>query len=232
MACVHITLARPHSSIKEPRYSKYLAAYYQKMELCTLRTISNLPHHRLFSAGHSDLRWNTSLPLKQTSTPRTNRGSLYYTNSSLRSTTSEETSSGASQYVGEEPGSVITVEDVQSVEKNSYGEMQKEVPKEDFSMDEQSQIFDFLDKLGIKLDSEDSYSIILFGGGALSALWLATAVVGAIDSIPVFPKLMEVVGLAYTLWFSSRYLIYKKNRDELAAKIEEIKQQVLGSIDD
>lgn len=78
-----------------------------------------------------------------------------------------------------------------------------------------------------------------------------------------FPKLMEVVGLGYTLWFSWRYLLFKvailreiwafifhrhddlisvliglllallqKNRDELATKIEELKQQVLGSNDD
>ncbi|KAA8530773.1 hypothetical protein F0562_005459 [Nyssa sinensis] len=194
------------------------------MELCTLRTISNLPHHRLFTAGHTKLRWNKSLSLKRTSSPRTNRGLLYYTNSALRSTTSEETSSGASKYVGEEPDNVITVENGQSFEKNSYGEMQKELPKEDSPVDEQSQIFDFLDKLDIKLDSEDSYSIILFGGGALIALWLSTAVVNAIDSIPVFPKLLEVVGLAYTIWFSTRYLIFKKNRDELGAKFEEIKR--------
>ncbi|KAA8530778.1 hypothetical protein F0562_005598 [Nyssa sinensis] len=112
------------------------------MELCTPRTISNLPHHALFTTGHTKLRWNKSLSLKRTSSPRTNRGLLYYTNLALRSTTSEETSSGASKYVGEEPDNVITVENGQSFEKNSYGEMQKEVPKEDSPVDEQSQIFD------------------------------------------------------------------------------------------
>ncbi|MQL41646.1 hypothetical protein EI012_27460, partial [Escherichia coli] len=45
----------------------------------------------------------------------------------------------------------------------------------------------------------------------------------------LFPKLLEVVGLGYTVWFSSRYLLFKKNRDELAAKIEKLKEQVLGS---
>lgn len=43
------------------------------------------------------------------------------------------------------------------------------------------------------------------------------------------PKLLEVVGLGYIVWFSTRYLIFKKNREELSAKIEELKQQVLGS---
>ncbi|KAE8718531.1 hypothetical protein F3Y22_tig00110013pilonHSYRG00484 [Hibiscus syriacus] len=42
-----------------------------------------------------------------------------------------------------------------------------------------------------------------YGSGALVALWLASALVGAIDSIPLFPKLLEVVGLGYTFWFTS-----------------------------
>lgn len=38
----------------------------------------------------------------------------------------------------------------------------------------------------MQLDFEkDSYLILLYGGGSLFALWLAAAVVGAIDSIPV-----------------------------------------------
>ncbi|KAL6993191.1 hypothetical protein U1Q18_011309 [Sarracenia purpurea var. burkii] len=200
------------------------------MELCAARAISNLPHHsRLLVSSNARPRWRTSLPLNQPSVSR--KGSLYYTNSSLRSTTSEETSSGPRQYVGEPK--VVSVEDVQPVEKNSSTEVvQNEVPKEDSSMDVQAQAFEFLDNLDIKLDSEDTYSVLLLGGGALVALWTATAVVAAIDSIPLFPKLMEVVGLGYTLWFSTRYLIFKKNREELVAKIEEIKQLVAGSNDD
>ncbi|KAF5769126.1 putative cyanobacterial aminoacyl-tRNA synthetase, CAAD domain, protein CURVATURE THYLAKOID 1 [Helianthus annuus] len=40
---------------------------------------------------------------------------------------------------------------------------------------------------------------------------------------------MELVGLGYSIWFTTRYLLFKRNRDELASKIEEVKQQVLGS---
>jgi hypothetical protein len=107
-----------------------------------------------------------------------------------------------------------------------------EVPKEDSPTEDQTQSFEFLDQLNIKFDSDDTYSLLLYGGGALVALWLSSAIVGAIDSIPLFPKLMEVVGLGYTFWFSYRYLIFKKNREELAAKIEELKQQVLGLDDE
>ncbi|KAL9245604.1 hypothetical protein vseg_019233 [Gypsophila vaccaria] len=90
---------------------------------------------------------------------------------------------------------------------------------------------EFLHNLGIQLDSEDSFILLLYGGGSFVALWLLTAIVGAIDTIPVVPKLMEVVGLGYSLWFTSRYLLFKKNRKELSAKIVELKREVLGSDD-
>ena len=37
----------------------------------------------------------------------------------------------------------------------------------------------------LQFDSEDPYSILLYGTGALTALWFASAIVGAIDSIPI-----------------------------------------------
>ncbi|KAH7566849.1 hypothetical protein JRO89_XS08G0244700 [Xanthoceras sorbifolium] len=157
-------------------------------------------------------------------------GFLYYTNPLPRATTSEEASNGANQYVGDKRDGVVTLEDVSPVEKNVYSEgVPTEAPKEESPVDEQT--YELLDNLNIKFDSEDTYSILIYASGALVALWLTSAVVGSIDSIPLFPKLMEVVGLGYTFWFTSRYLLFKKNRDELAAKIEELKQQVLGSND-
>lgn len=177
------------------------------------------------------LPWKSSLSPKLPSISRTNPGLLYCSNSSLKST-SEETSSGANQYVREKPG-LVTTEDVQPVEKNAYAEIApEEVPTENSATDGQVLASQFLDKLDLKLDSDDTFSVLLFGGGALVSLWIAALVVSAIDSIPVFPKFLEVVGLGYTVWFSTRYLIFKKNREELVAKIEEIKQQVLGSNDD
>ncbi|KAK9284287.1 hypothetical protein L1049_023457 [Liquidambar formosana] len=205
------------------------------MELCTIQAISNLPHHRLLvTSSRALVRSKSSLPLSQTSLSRTNPGLHYFTSPFLKATTSKETSTGASQCVGEERDGVITLEDVPSIEKNVNNDIvPPEVPKEESPKDEQMQTFEFLDKLNIKFDSEENtYSTLLYGGGALVAVYLASAVVGAIDTIPVFPKLMEVVGLGYTFWFITRYLLFKENRDELAAKIEEAKKQVLGSSDD
>ena len=78
-------------------------------------------------------------------------GLLYYTNSSLRSTTSEETSSGPTLYVEEEP-EIVTVEDVQPVAKNSYAEIvKKDEVIEDSTVDGKAQAFELLDNLDIKV---------------------------------------------------------------------------------
>lgn len=37
----------------------------------------------------------------------------------------------------------------------------------------------------LQFDSEDPYSVLLFGTGALAVLWLTSAIIGAVDSIPI-----------------------------------------------
>ena len=56
------------------------------------------------------------------------------------------------------------------------------------------------------------------------------AIVGAVNSLPVVPKLMELVGLGYTVWFTYRYLIFKSSRDELKKEIEELKSKISGAV--
>lgn len=51
---------------------------------------------------------------------------------------------------------------------------------------------------------EDKPSAILYAGGAVVLLWLASTVVGAVNAIPLLPKLLELVGLGYTAWFVYR----------------------------
>ncbi|KAL3524880.1 hypothetical protein ACH5RR_013252 [Cinchona calisaya] len=205
------------------------------MEHCATRATSGLPHHSLLTVTPTRFQqFHFKFPASKISVSNFNPSGLrFYTNLSLRSSFSDETSSGASPYSKDGPDRVITLEETRPVDKNEDGEkFPKEVLKEDSSGEDQVQQFEFLEKLDIKFDSNDTYSILVLGGGVLVSLYLATAIVGAIDSIPLVPKLMQVVGLSYTLWFSTRYLLFKKNREELAAKIEVIKEQVLGSDDD
>ncbi|EXC14628.1 hypothetical protein L484_008547 [Morus notabilis] len=231
------------------------------MELCTSQSMSKLPipnHHpsRLLISNPNHLHCKSSLnPLRRNSlfspAARGLHYRLIYSPKCLPRATSEETSSGsnkytseasseetlggANQYTSEKRDSVITFEDFPPVEKKVDNDiLTTEVTQEKTEqspVDEgQSLISEVLDKLNI--DSEDTYSILLYGGGASIVLWLASAIVGAIDSIPVIPKFLEIVGLGYTVWFTYRYLIFKKSREELLAKFEELKEEVLGSNDD
>lgn len=164
---------------------------------------------------------------------RFDSGLRYRINSSLRSTTSEETSAERNPYDSDNSdrdGDIIVEKTNLGEKKEDYDTQLNEAPQETSLLDN-LQFLKFLEEFDLKLDYEDTYSVLVFGGGGAVALWLAAAVVGAIDSIPLFPKVLELIGLGYTIWFSSRYLLFKKNRDELVARVEQIKQQVLGSKD-
>ncbi|PIN01562.1 hypothetical protein CDL12_25930 [Handroanthus impetiginosus] len=76
---------------------------------------------------------------------------------------------------------------------------------------------------------ENKSTVLLYGGGAIVAVWLASIVVGAINSIPLLPKIMELVGLGYTGWFVYRYLLFKSGRKELVSEVEAIKKKIAGA---
>ncbi|URE19263.1 hypothetical protein MUK42_11541 [Musa troglodytarum] len=91
---------------------------------------------------------------------------------------------------------------------------------------------DLLSELNVKMDLEDTHMILFYGAGTLVALLILSAIISSIDSsVPLFSKVMEVVGLGFTLWFSFRYLIFKENRDELISKLDDLKQTILGPSD-
>jgi len=101
-------------------------------------------------------------------------------------------------------------------------------------------VFDFLPVMYLcvilktflmQLDSDKSYSALVYGTSAVVAIWISSIVVSALDSVPLVPQVMEVVGLGFTIWFTSRYLIFKENRDELITRVSSIKKQILGSHD-
>ncbi|XP_042499078.1 protein CURVATURE THYLAKOID 1D, chloroplastic isoform X2 [Macadamia integrifolia] len=200
------------------------------MELCTSPAISNLPQKSFFAPSSSPLRSTASLLPKKTTISYRKSGLLHFSSPLLRATTSEETSTRIDGKSGEAPDGLITMEETPANEISGPYETRPSEASTESPTGEQIQIFELLDKLN--LDSEDTYPLLLYGGGALVVLWLVSALIGAVDSIPLFPKLLEIVGLGYTVWFSSRYLIFKKNREELFAKIEELKQEVLGLSDE
>uniref|UniRef100_A0A1J3HCI0 Protein CURVATURE THYLAKOID 1A, chloroplastic n=3 Tax=Magnoliopsida TaxID=3398 RepID=A0A1J3HCI0_NOCCA len=76
---------------------------------------------------------------------------------------------------------------------------------------------------------ENKSTVLIYGGGAIVAVWLSSIVVGAINSVPLLPKVMELVGLGYTGWFVYRYLLFKSSRKELAEDIDSLKKKIAGT---
>merc|ERR1719453_2201005 len=75
---------------------------------------------------------------------------------------------------------------------------------------------------------ENKGNALLIGGGGIFAIWLASTVVGAINSVPLLPKLMELVGFGYSLWFVYKYLLFKEGRIQAQADFEELKDKISG----
>ncbi|KAM7274582.1 hypothetical protein ACFE04_016448 [Oxalis oulophora] len=213
------------------------------------RRHSHSHHQQLLTLNSLPSRSSSivSLPLKQQATLAFCSGLQSRSSLLVRATSSNEE---PNQFIDESDG-VATLEDPPPPQTFNGESFQAEVEVKDD--DGQSPSFEFLDNLNIKhpcwserlpeqpntfdyvsfkVDSDNTYSLLSYGAGALVALYVASAVVSSIDTIPLFPKLMEVVGLGYSFWFTTRYLLFKKNREELTTKIEELKQQVLGSNDD
>mmetsp|Transcript_18671 Transcript_18671/g.60887 ORF Transcript_18671/g.60887 Transcript_18671/m.60887 type:complete len:154 (-) Transcript_18671:768-1229(-) len=76
--------------------------------------------------------------------------------------------------------------------------------------------------------TENKSGIALYSAGAVVVLWVSATIVGAINSVPVLPKLMELVGLGYSAWFVYRYLLFKDSRKELVEDIDALKAKISG----
>ncbi|KAJ6796926.1 protein CURVATURE THYLAKOID 1A, chloroplastic-like [Iris pallida] len=93
-----------------------------------------------------------------------------------------------------------------------------------------AQADELLSDLKEKWDAlENKSTVLLYGGGAIVAVWLSSVLVGAINSVPLLPKILELVGLGYTGWFVYRYLLFKSSRKELASDIEDLKKKIAGT---
>ncbi|CAL6348619.1 unnamed protein product [Bathycoccus prasinos] len=71
-------------------------------------------------------------------------------------------------------------------------------------------------------DTENKGQVITYVAGATVALWLSSTVVGAINAIPLLPKIMELVGLGYSAWFVYRYVLFKESRKELEQTVDDL----------
>jgi hypothetical protein len=63
---------------------------------------------------------------------------------------------------------------------------------------------------------------------AAITVYITLSVLDAIDHIPLLSSILELVGLGYSAWFITRYLLKASTRQELFAEFDGLKQQVLG----
>lgn len=91
----------------------------------------------------------------------------------------------------------------------------------------------FLEQLPIYVSRFfQTYKVPLISLGLLFAtivsLRVIFAVIDAFNGIPLFSSFFEVIGVGYATWFIYRYLLQASTRQELAAKIQSLKQEIAG----
>lgn len=102
-------------------------------------------------------------------------------------------------------------------------------PEESSAPDFSKQLEETFEELKAKYDSlENKSTVWIYGGGALVALWLSSIIIGAVNNVPLLPKILELVGLGYSGWFVYRYILFKSSRKQLVADIEELKLKISG----
>ncbi|MBH8577309.1 CAAD domain-containing protein [Nostocaceae cyanobacterium CENA369] len=63
---------------------------------------------------------------------------------------------------------------------------------------------------------------------AIVTVRVVLALLDVINDIPLFSPIFELIGISYTTWFVFRYLLKSSTRQELAAEIQLLKQQITG----
>lgn len=63
---------------------------------------------------------------------------------------------------------------------------------------------------------------------ATVTVYITLSILDAIDNIPLLSSILELVGLGYTIWFITRYLLKASTRQELFAEFNGFKEQIIG----
>ncbi|BAT98503.1 hypothetical protein LR48_Vigan406s017500 [Vigna angularis] len=75
---------------------------------------------------------------------------------------------------------------------------------------------------------EDRLGLFGLGFAAVAAFWASTNLVAAIDKLPLFPAVFELIGIFYSVWFTYRYLVFKPDREELFQILNKSATDILG----
>lgn len=69
------------------------------------------------------------------------------------------------------------------------------------------------------------------GFGSIIAVKLTLALLSALNEIPLVEPILELVGLGYTAWFVTRFMLKAEKRQEFYHKFADTKDSVLGKKD-
>jgi len=75
---------------------------------------------------------------------------------------------------------------------------------------------------------ENKTGFIVYTVGGFTLVWLSSTILGALNGVPLLPRVFELVGLGYSAWFTYRYLLFKSSREELVQDIEALKKKIGG----
>eukprot|EP00241_Pyramimonas_parkeae_P007690 CAMPEP_0114249224 /NCGR_PEP_ID=MMETSP0058-20121206/14024_1 /TAXON_ID=36894 /ORGANISM="Pyramimonas parkeae, CCMP726" /LENGTH=159 /DNA_ID=CAMNT_0001362747 /DNA_START=61 /DNA_END=540 /DNA_ORIENTATION=- len=99
--------------------------------------------------------------------------------------------------------------------------------KDDFEVPEV--VTETLDKVSAAWDkTSDKPAVVSLGVFALVGLVALAGVLKAVESLPIIPDVLELIGIAYSLWFTYRYLLFKPDREDLKKELTKLKDSILG----
>jgi hypothetical protein len=80
---------------------------------------------------------------------------------------------------------------------------------------------------------ENKSLVITLGGifAVIVAVKLTLAILAAINGIPLLAPTFQLIGIGYTAWFISRYLLHASTRQELNSEIDNFKSEIFGNYD-
>jgi hypothetical protein len=73
-----------------------------------------------------------------------------------------------------------------------------------------------------------SLNVVITALLAIPLLILSSATLNFINSIPLLPSILEIVGFGAAIWFTYRYLLLAQTRQELTNYIGAWKQKIFG----
>lgn len=78
------------------------------------------------------------------------------------------------------------------------------------------------------LDYRNFLAVLGYGTLAIISVYICSAIIDAIEDIPIIAPLFEIVGLGYVIWFIWRYLFTVSRRQDFKQEVDSIKVNLLG----